>query len=70
MAGHCVLPLASPSISAGVKQPIMLSLGMVAVASLIGAKRLVENVLAALQYTNVSQGGLAGFAILFLCNDP
>ena len=49
MAGHCVLPLASPSISAGVKQPIMLSLAMVAVASLIGAKRLVENVLAALQ---------------------
>jgi glycine betaine/proline transport system permease protein len=70
MAGHCVLPLASPSIRAGVNQTIMLSLAMVVVVSLIGAKRLVENVLAALQYANVVQGGLAGFAILFLCNDP
>ena len=64
------LPLASPSIRASVNQKIMLSLAVVVVASLIGAKRLVENVPAALQYANVSRGGLAGFAILFLCNDP
>ena len=59
------LPLASPSIRAGVNQTIMLSLAMVVVASLIGAKGLGEDVLEALQYANVGQGILAGFAILF-----
>ena len=38
---------------------------MVVVASLIGAKGLGEDVLEALQYANVGQGTLAGFAILF-----
>lgn len=59
------LPLAAPSILAGVNQTIMLSLAMVVVASLIGAKGLGEDVLEALQYANVGQGILAGFAILF-----
>ena len=59
------LPLASPSIRAGINQTIMLSLAMVVVASLIGAKGLGEDVLEALQYANVGQGILAGFSILF-----
>ena len=59
------LPLAGPSIRAGINQTIMLSLAMVVVASLIGAKGLGEDVLEALQYANVGQGILAGFAILF-----
>ena len=59
------LPLAAPSILAGVNQTIMLSLAMVVVASLIGAKGLGEDVLEALQYSSVGQGILAGFAILF-----
>ena len=59
------LPLASPSIRAGINQTIMLSLAMVVVASLIGAKGLGEDVLEALQYANIGQGILAGFAILF-----
>lgn len=59
------LPLAAPSIRAGVNQTIMLSLAMVVVASLIGAKGLGEDVLEALQYANVGQGILAGFSILF-----
>ena len=59
------LPLASPSIRAGINQTIMLSLAMVVVASLIGAKGLGEDVLEALQYANVGQGILVGFAILF-----
>ena len=62
---HVDLPLASPSIRAGINQTIMLSLAMVVVASLIGAKGLGEDVLEALQYANVGQGILAGFAILF-----
>ena len=59
------LPLAAPSIRAGINQTIMLSLAMVVVASLIGAKGLGEDVLEALQYASVGQGILAGFAILF-----
>lgn len=62
---HIDLPLAAPSIRAGINQTIMLSLAMVVVASLIGAKGLGEDVLEALQYANVGQGILAGFAILF-----
>ena len=59
------LPLASPSIRAGVNQTIMLSLAMAIVASLIGAKGLGEDVLEALQCANAGQSILAGFAILF-----
>ncbi|MEM6499170.1 MAG: ABC transporter permease subunit [Pseudomonadota bacterium] len=59
------LPLAAPSIRAGVNQTIMLSLAMVVVASLIGAKGLGEDVLEALQFSSVGQGILAGFSILF-----
>ena len=59
------LPLATPSILAGVNQTVMLSLAMVVVASLIGAKGLGQDVLEALQYANVGQGILAGIAILF-----
>ena len=60
------LPLAAPSIRAGINQTILLSLLTVVVASLIGAKGLGEDVLEALQYASVGQGLLAGFAILFL----
>ena len=59
------LPLASPSIRASINQTIMLSLAMIVVASLIGARGLGEDVLEALQYANFGQGILAGFAILF-----
>ena len=59
------LPLAAPTIMAGVHQTILLSLAMVVVASLIGAKGLGEDVLEALQYAAAGQGILAGLAILF-----
>ena len=59
------LPLAAPSIMAGVNQTILLSLAMVVIASLIGAKGLGEDVLEALQYASEGQGILAGLAILF-----
>jgi glycine betaine/proline transport system permease protein len=60
------IPLAMPTILAGVNQTVMLSLAMVVVASLIGAKGLGQDVLEALQYANVGQGILAGIAILFV----
>ncbi|MCA8967334.1 MAG: ABC transporter permease subunit, partial [Planctomycetes bacterium] len=59
------LPLAAPSIRTGINQTIMLSLAMVVVASLIGAKGLGQQVLEALQYANTGAGILAGVAILF-----
>lgn len=59
------LPLASRTIMAGINQTILLSLAMVVVASLIGAKGLGEDVLEALQYAAAGQGILAGLAILF-----
>ena len=59
------LPLAMPSIMAGINQTILMCLSMVVIASLIGAKGLGEDVLIALQYAAKGQGLLAGFAILF-----
>ena len=59
------LPLALPSIMAGINQTILMCLSMVVIASLIGAKGLGEDVLVALQYAAKGQGLLAGFAILF-----
>ena len=59
------LPLAARTIMAGVNRTILLSLAMVVVASLTGAKGLGENVLEALQYAAAGQGILAGLAILF-----
>ena len=65
MAGHYDLPLASPWIRAGANQTIILSLVMVFVASLIGTKRLGEDVLEAFQYANVGPAIMVGFAFLF-----
>ncbi len=59
------LPLARKTIMAGINQTILLSLAMVVVASLIGAKGWGEDVLEALQYAAAGQGILAGLAILF-----
>lgn len=59
------LPLAKPSIMAGVNQTILMCLSMVVIASLIGAKGLGEDVLDALTYAHEGKGILAGIAILF-----
>ena len=59
------LPLALPSIMAGINQTILMCLSMVVIASLIGAKGLGEDVLVALQYAAKGKGLLAGLAILF-----
>ena len=60
------LPLAMPSIMAGVNQTILMCLSMVVVAALIGAQGLGSTVLEALQFAATGQGLLAGIAIL-LC---
>ncbi len=62
------IPIAMPSILAGVNQTILMSLmslGMVVIASLIGAKGLGQEVLQALQFAATGYGILSGLAILF-----
>lgn len=58
------LPMAKPSIMAGINQTLLMCLSMVVIASLIGARGLGEDVLSALQYAAVGKGILAGLAIL------
>ncbi len=60
------LPLALPTIMAGVNQTIMMALGMVVIAALIGAGGLGREVLVALDKLEVGQGLEAGLAIVFL----
>jgi glycine betaine/proline transport system permease protein len=58
------VPLALPSIMAGINQTILMCLSMVVIASLIGAKGLGEEVLKALEYAAQGEGILTGVAIL------
>jgi glycine betaine/proline transport system permease protein len=60
------LPLALPVLLAGVNQTIMMALGMVVIAAMIGAGGLGREVLVALQRLNVGQALEAGLAIVAL----
>lgn len=60
------LPLALPSIQQGINQTVMLALGMVVVASMIGARGLGEDVLVGLQRNDGGQALVAGLAIVAL----
>ena len=60
------LPLALPTIMAGINQVIMLSLSMVVIAGLVGAGGLGKDVVAALARLNVSLGFEAGLAVVIL----
>jgi glycine betaine/proline transport system permease protein len=60
------LPLALPSIMAGVNQTTMMALSMVVLASMIGARGLGEEVLLGIQRLDVGRGTEAGIAIVAL----
>ena len=60
------LPVAMPSIRTGINQCIMLSLSMVVIASMIGARGLGYNVLVAIQRIDIGMGFEAGLAIVIL----
>ncbi|MBD1551862.1 ABC transporter permease [Pseudomonas typographi] len=60
------LPLALPSIMAGINQTTMMALSMVVIASMIGARGLGEDVLTGIQTLNVGRGLEAGLAIVAL----
>ncbi|MDL2209251.1 proline/glycine betaine ABC transporter permease [Desulfovibrio sp. OttesenSCG-928-O18] len=60
------LPVAAPSILAGVNQTIMLALSMVVVAAMIGAKGLGGEVWRAIQRLEMGSGFEAGLGIVIL----
>ncbi|NLI73313.1 MAG: ABC transporter permease subunit [Euryarchaeota archaeon] len=60
------LPVAMPSIRAGINQCVMLSLSMVVIASMIGARGLGYNVLVSIQRIDVGMGFEAGLAIVII----
>jgi glycine betaine/proline transport system permease protein len=60
------LPLALPSILLGVNQTIMMALGIVVIAALIGAGGLGQEVMEGLQRLRVGQALEAGLAIVLL----
>lgn len=60
------LPLARPSIMAGINQTTMLALAMVVVASMIGARGLGEDILQGLTNLDFGKGAHAGIAVVIL----
>lgn len=60
------LPLATPTIMAGLNQTVMMALSMVVVASMIGARGLGEQVLNGIQTLDVGKGLEAGIGIVIL----
>ena len=60
------LPMAKPTIMAGINQTVMLALSMVVIASMIGAPGLGRDVLSALQRADVGTGFVAGIGIVIL----
>ncbi|MFL9867524.1 proline/glycine betaine ABC transporter permease [Paraburkholderia fungorum] len=60
------MPLARPSIMAGINQTTMMALSMVVIASMIGSRGLGEDVLAGIQTLDVGKGTQAGIAIVIL----
>ncbi|PLR76277.1 glycine/betaine ABC transporter substrate-binding protein [Bacillus sp. V3-13] len=60
------LPLAAPTILAGINQSIMLSLSMVVIASLVGAPGLGAEVYRAVTQIQVGQGFEAGLSIVMI----
>ena len=60
------LPLARPSIMAGLNQAVMMALAMVVIASMIGARGLGEDVLAGINNMDMGRGLQGGLAIVIL----
>lgn len=60
------IPLALPTIMAGVNQCIMLSLSMVVIASMIGAGGLGDEVLAGISRLDIAKGFEGGLAIVIM----
>lgn len=60
------LPMALPSIMAGINQSIMMALSMVVAASMIGTRGLGSQVLSGIQRNDIGIGFEAGLAVVIL----
>lgn len=60
------LPLAMPSIMAGVNQTTMMALAMVVIAAMIGARGVGEEVLLSINRLDIARGFEAGMAVVAL----
>ncbi len=60
------LPLALPTLMAGINQTIMLSLSMVVIASMIGAQGIGADVYRAVTQLKIGEGFEAGIAVVIL----
>lgn len=60
------IPMALPTIMAGINQTTMMALAMVTIASMVAAGGLGDNVLRALQKNEAGNGLISGLAIVFL----
>ena len=60
------VPLAMPTVLAGLNQTIMMALAMVVIASMIGAKGLGTEVLNGIARLEVGRGLIAGISIVFM----
>ncbi|MDV2583575.1 ABC transporter permease subunit, partial [Alkalibacillus haloalkaliphilus] len=60
------LPLAMPTIMAGINQSIMLALSMVVIASMVGAPGLGADVYRAVTQIQIGKGFEAGLAIVVI----
>jgi len=60
------LPLALPTIMAGVNQTVMMALAMVVIASMIGASGLGLEVLRGIERLDVGRGFIAGLSIVII----
>lgn len=60
------LPVALPTVMAGLNQSIMLNLSMVVIAALIGARGLGQGIVAAVQRLQTGQGFASGLAVVIL----
>ena len=60
------IPMALPTIMAGINQTTMMALAMVTIASMVAAGGLGDNVLRAIQKNEVGNGVIAGLAIVFM----
>ncbi len=60
------IPMALPTIMAGINQTTMMALAMVTIASMVAAGGLGDNVLRAIQKNEVGNGVIAGLSIVFM----
>ena len=60
------LPLAVPTIMAGINQVIMLALSMAVIAGIVGADGLGKEVVSSIATLNLAKGVEAGLSVVFL----